>query len=166
MAAEFEQLERGSSVLYGASGGVWVMTLFAAPTKNDMLLARPALAAMSRRSPGGFATLTWVLPEAGFRMESDARTAAAEVTNEFTSVIRAQATLIEGAGFQVATVRAIVAGLDLMSRSAAPKRVFSELAPAIAWCVQYSPASASTLGVTSMTDALNATRKSLFAPSA
>jgi hypothetical protein len=42
--------------------------------------------------------------------------------------------LIEAAGFQAAAVRAIVAGLDLMARSKAPKQVFAELRPCVAWC--------------------------------
>lgn len=145
MGVELDRLERGSSVLYAGCGGIWVMILHASPAKADMLLARPALAAMKRKHPTGFPTLTWVLPEAGFRMEHDARQAAAEVTQQYDAVIRAQATLIEGSGFQAAAVRAIVSGLDVMSRSASSKRVFSELAPAVAWCLERSaqPAPAS-----------------------
>lgn len=138
MAGELEQLEKSAGVYYGAAGPIWVMVLFARPTKDDMLTARPALAAMARREPRGFPTLTWILPEAGLSMDNDARTAAAEVTSAFDKQILAQATLIEGTGFQVATVRAIVAGLDMMSRTACPKKVFSELGPAVDWCARKS----------------------------
>src|SRR5690606_16060560 len=70
--ALMEVLQQGRAVVYGACEGFWVMILFAPPTKPDMLLARPSLAAMKRRHPSGFPTLTWVLPEAGYRMETDA----------------------------------------------------------------------------------------------
>lgn len=136
--SDFAQLERGQTTLYGDAHGVWVMILFAKPSKADMLLARPALAAMSRRAPGGFPTLTWVLREAGLSMDNDARDAASTVTSEFKKEILAQATIIELDGFQGATVRAIVAGLDLMSRSPCPKKTFAEVGPSLAWCAQYS----------------------------
>jgi hypothetical protein len=166
MSAGFDQLERGTSVLYGACGGVWVMTLFAPPTKPDMLLARAALAAMKRREPKGFVTLTWVLPEAGYRMDSDARHAAAEVTQEFDAVIRAQATLIEGSGFQAATVRAIIAGLDAMSRSSGSKRVFSDLPTAVEWCVARRAGGAPALPIAELTRSLSASRDSVVPRSA
>lgn len=134
-----EVLQQGRAVVYGACEGFWVMILFAPPTKPDMLLARPSLAAMKRRHPSGFPTLTWVLPEAGYRMETDAREAASTVTKEFDAQIRAQATLIEGSGFQAAAVRAIIGGLDAMSRTTSVKKVFSELTPASAWCLEKRP---------------------------
>ena len=133
MPAEFEPLQRGAAVVYGACDGLWVMTIFAAPTKADMLLARPALAAMTKREPAGFATLTWILPSAGFKMDSDARKSAADITKVYEKQILAIATLIEGTGFQAAAVRGIIAGMDSVSRGT--KKVFSELSPAVEWCV-------------------------------
>jgi hypothetical protein len=159
MAQDFEELERGAATLYGDARGIWVMILFGPPKKADMLLARPALAAMAKRAPAGFPTLTWVLPEAGLSMENDARTAAAEVTNAFSKHILAQATLIELSGFQGATVRAIVAGLDMMSRSASPKKVFGELAPAIDWCARKAKDESVVDRVETLTRALHAIRE-------
>lgn len=110
------------------------MTLFAPPTLDDMLLARGALATMAKRRPQGFATLTWVLPQAGYRMDDATRKAASDVTRAFAKSILAEATLIEGTGFQAAAVRAIISGLDAMSRTGGEKKVFSDLAAAVAWC--------------------------------
>lgn len=162
-ASDFEELERGAAVLYGAARGIWVMILFGKPTKADMLLARPALAAMSKREPAGFPTLTWILPEAGLSMDNDARTAAAEVTREYAKQILAQATLIELSGFQGATVRAIVAGLDMMSRSASPKKVFGELPPAIDWCARLAKDKTVLDDVASIVATLQGTRAGLVA---
>ena len=160
-----ERVQRGSSVLYGACGGIWVMTLFARPTEGDMRLARPALEAMSRAHPAGFPTLTWVLPEAGYSMDNDARIAAAEVTQAFERAILAQATLIEGTGFQAATVRAIVAGLDLMSRTSGARKVFSDLTAAVEWCVARRPPAARTgPPPADVASALVSMRRSLAAP--
>jgi hypothetical protein len=134
----FEPLNRTPGVVFGDCGGIWIMTVIAEPTLVDMQGARPALGAMARRYPKGFPTLTWVLPQAGYRMESSARDEASSVTKSFSSSILAQATLIEGSGFQAATVRAIVSGLDLMTRSSCPKKTFSEVAPAVAWCLSHA----------------------------
>lgn len=137
MAEQFEELARGTSVLYGACGGIWVMALFAPPTKPDMLMAGPTLTAMRRRVGAPFPTLTWVLEEAGYRMDADARKAATDVTTEHASSLAAQATLVEGAGFQAAAVRAIISGLDAISRTSGKKAVFSQLGPAVAWCLDF-----------------------------
>lgn len=110
------------------------MTLHAKPTAEDMFLARPALKTMLERHPSGFPTVTWVLPQAGYSMDSDARHAAAEVTREYNASLLAMATLIEGQGFQAATVRAIISGLDLMARASAPKKVFADVPSCFTWC--------------------------------
>jgi hypothetical protein len=140
--AGYELLERTAGVVYAACGNIWTMTVFAEPRLADMKAARPALAAMSRRCPQGFPTLTWILPQAGFRMDDAARDAAGEITRSFEGAIVAQATLIEGSGFQAAAVRAIVNGLDLVSRSRCKKKVFSELDEAVTWCLSESGATA------------------------
>ncbi|MBX3249753.1 MAG: hypothetical protein KF901_21430 [Myxococcales bacterium] len=137
--APFEELERGSAVAYGACGGIWVMTLFSEPTTADMSLARHALQKMVRRQPAGFPSLTWILPQAGYSMSSEARKEAADVTNEFDRHLRAQGVLIDASGFQAATVRAIVTGLHFLSRTTSPKKVFSELGPAVSWCASHRP---------------------------
>jgi hypothetical protein len=137
MAEQFDEHARGTSVLYGACAGIWIMVLFAPPTKADMLLAGPSLVTMRRRTVHPFPTLTWVLAEAGYRMEADARKAASDVTTEHAASLSAQATLIEGAGFQAAAVRAIIAGLDAVSRTSGKKGVFSQLGPSIAWCLDF-----------------------------
>lgn len=142
MSASFESLQRGSGVVYGACGGIWVMMVFSPPSVADMELARPALRTMRLRHSGGFPVLTWVLPGAGLAMDGDARRAAGAVTKEFVGSFTAQATLIEGSGFQAATIRAIISGIDMLARSPAPKRVFGELAPSVTWCVANRPTSA------------------------
>jgi hypothetical protein len=136
---DVEPLGRTDGVIYGACAGIWVMLVFAEPKKRDMLAARGTLQAMLDRHREGFPTLTWVLPAAGYHMDGDARQAASDVTRSFASSIRAQATLIPGTGFQAATVRSIVAGLDFMTRSASPKKVFGELGPAVTWCLSHVP---------------------------
>jgi hypothetical protein len=135
----FETHERGAGVVYGECGAIWVMTLHAKPSRADMELARPSLQKMSERHADGFPTLTWVLPSAGLSMDSDARDAAAKVTREFDASILSMATVVEGEGVGVAAVRAIVAGIDLLSRSRAPKKTFASLLPAVAWSCELRP---------------------------
>jgi hypothetical protein len=161
VSARYEPIDRTPSVVFGACAGVWIMTVFAEPKLLDMKAARPALQTMSKKHPRGFPTLTWVLPEAGFRMDTDARNAASEVTREFQGKIVAQATLIEGSGFQVAAVRAILAGMDFMSRSKAPKKTFSELSDAVAWCLANAPKGTEPLADDKVTASLLDVRRSL-----
>lgn len=132
-------LQRGASILYADASGLWVMVLFAPPKHEDILLARDSLRAMKRRYPEGFPTLTWVRSTAGLSMDADSRKSSAVITSEFAEQIAAQATLIEGNGFQAATVRAIISGIDMLARSKSPKKVFSELKDAIAWAFSHSP---------------------------
>jgi hypothetical protein len=161
MAAQFDTLGQAAGVLYGAAGGIFVMIMVAKPTVADMRLARPALTAMSKRAPQGFPTLTWVTLSAGMSMEADARKVAADVTTEFAKHILAEATIIEGSGFQAATVRAIVAGLDAMARSPAPKKTFSAAGPAVDWCVSKRPRDGDTTPAADLAAAISRARNDL-----
>ena len=162
MGTDFETLQRGATVIYGACGGIWVMTVFAKPGAADMHLARAALKTMQQRHRDGFPTLTWVLPEAGYSMDADARAAATQVTQEFNPAITAMATLIEGQGFQAAAVRAIVSGMDFVARAKAPKKVFAELSPSVSWCGAMRPPRDRHAGdVAEITAALATMRKGL-----
>ncbi|MFO0757110.1 MAG: hypothetical protein U0359_11510 [Byssovorax sp.] len=142
----FEVLQRGATTVYGLIGGLWVMVLFAPPTAGDMLLARPALAAAARRFPGGFPTLTWVLPEAGFQMDAETRRAASTVTREFSAQILGEATVISATGFHAAAVRAVLTALDLMVRASYPKKVFSDLEEAVGFSIRLRSGGEGTAG--------------------
>ncbi len=160
MTALAEPLSRSAGVLYSACGGIWVMMMHAPPVAADMLAARPSLLAMSERFPGGFPTLTWVMPGAGFSMDAEARKLASKITVEFNALILAQATLIEGTGFQAAAVRAIIAGIDMMTRSTAPKKTFDRLRPSVDWCLTLRPPPADATAA-AICAALEAARKPL-----
>ena len=166
MAESFEELARGPTALYGACAGIWVMIVYAPPIKADMLMARGTLAAMAKKGPHAFPTLTWCLAEAGYRMDADARTAATDVTREFAASISAQATLIEGEGFQGAAVRAIISGMDAISRTASKKKVFGELAPAVQWCLEVRPGGVAQSDASFVTRQIGEVRKKLARPAA
>lgn len=137
MSDRWEELGRTHAVLYGGVGGIWVMILHAPARESDMRAAGPALAKMREGEPKGFPTLTWVLPSAGLSMDAAARKAAAEVTDAYAQWNIARATLIEGKGFQAATVRAIVSGIDMVSRATSPSKVFAHLDETVAWCIAH-----------------------------
>lgn len=161
----FEPSERGSAVVYGACAGVWVMLMYAPPIASDMHLARPSLTAMQKKHPAGFPTLTWVMPTVGYKMDAETRAAASTITDEYVDSILAQATLIEGAGFQSAAVRAIVAGIDLMTRSRSPKKVFAEILPCVEWCLAHrpkTPASTPSSTPAEVASALDALRRTVL----
>jgi hypothetical protein len=138
------------------------MLMFAPPVVSDMLPARPSLKTMSQKHPQGFPTLTWVLPSAGFSMDSETRKVAATITDEFVTSIAAQATLVEGVGFQAAAVRAIIGGIDMMTRSRSPKKVFAEVRPSIDWCLSCCPPRATAAATGAEISATLASLRSSF----
>ncbi len=137
MSDGWTELGRTSAVTYGAVGGLWVMILHAPCAEPDMRAAGPALSKMRELEPSGFPSLTWVLPSAGLSMDGPARSAAAEVTDAHAQWNIARATLIEGKGFQAATVRAIVSGIDMLARAKSPSSVHGHLDESVAWCVEH-----------------------------
>lgn len=137
---QLEILAEADAVTYAACGGLWIMLMHRPPGVDDMTAAVPTLQRMATLAPEGFGTLTWVLPAAGFSMDGATRTTAAEIAKTYDRLIRAQATLIEGQGFQAASVRMIITGLDLLSRPSSPTRVLSHLRDAVAWAVPFSAA--------------------------
>lgn len=164
MAEQFEELARGSTALYGACAGIWVMVVYAPPLKADMLLARGTLATMVNKVSHPFPTLTWCLTEAGYRMDEGARTAATDVTREFAASFNAQATLIEGEGFQGAAVRAIISGLDAISRTASKKKVFGELPPAVQWVLECRQGGLGQSDAAAITRSIHQARRKLTQP--
>ena len=164
MAEAFEELAHGSTALYGTCAGLWIMIIYAAPSTADMLLSRGTLATMTKRIPHAFPTLTWCLTEAGYRMDADARAAASEVTREYATSLAAQATLIEGEGFQGAAVRAIISGIDAMSRTASKKKVFAELTPAVRWALEVRQGGLGQTDVVSTARVIEEARRKLARP--
>jgi len=145
MTLKFERHEHGTTGVYGEVGGIWIMLAHGEGlTKADMQLMRASVGVMARREPAGFPALTWVFHSSGYRIDDDARAAAREMNAELASHVRARATVIDGGGFQAAAVRALVTGIDLVSRRTTPSKVFAELSTAVEWCVaQRTPARAS-----------------------
>lgn len=158
MGSQFFRFQAGEHVEYGDIEGIWVMLVRGRPTHEDVLLSRPSLTEMKRRHPGGFPTLTWVLPEAGVSMDEPARHAASAITSEFADLIRADATVIEMGGFQGAAIRAIVTSIALMTRSPAPRKAFATLGEAIPFCLSRS--SSPDASVAEVVGALEAERAS------
>ncbi len=141
MGEVLRNLGSSGAVYYGDVAGTWTMILHRPPQQADMLAARPTLARMARAYPAGFPTLTWVLPSAGFSLDAASREAASQVTAEYAKSILSRATLIEGTGFQAAAVRAIVTGIDFVSRTTSPGKVFADLESSLAWSEGYLPSS-------------------------
>ena len=130
---------RDDAVSYARCGPIWVMVMTAPPTTDGMLHSRPTLAAMKERHPAGFATMTYVLPSAGFKMEADARQAAADATKAYAESIRIIANVVEGSGFAAATARAVLSGLHLLTRLQPPERVFASGDEALEWIARVGP---------------------------
>lgn len=136
--ASISSLYHDDAVLYADLQGLWLMVMFAPPDARRMLRAGPTLVEMAKRYPTGFCNVTWIHAAAGFSMDGDTRAAVTDVTTKHLSSIRAVCTVIEGEGFRVATVRAIVSGLQVLSRMSCPRQVFDQLDQAVRWSLEHS----------------------------
>jgi hypothetical protein len=136
-----EVLYADEVVVYADVRGIWLMLLRGPPDEARMRRAGPTLAEMSKRYPDGVVTVMLVLPSAGSSMDAPSRKAAAQVTDAHATLIRAMSTVIEGAGFWPASVRAIVSAVQLLSRSRSPRQVFDNVDAAVAWALTHAPAS-------------------------
>ena len=86
------------------------------------------------RSPGGIAVLT-VLLDGSFHVGAEEREEAERIARRFAPTTRAHAYVIEGSGFRTAATRAIIAGIQLITRSGHPVKIFSAVADGVSWLV-------------------------------
>lgn len=134
-----ETFHRDDAVTYAQCGPIWVMLMTGPPTEPGMRLAAPTLAKMKAANPSGFATLTWILPSAGMKMDGPARQAAADVTKAYLNEILSMANVVEVDGFLGATVRAVLSGLTLLSSVKCPQRTFASMGEAVTWLTTATP---------------------------
>src|SRR5262249_241936 len=103
-----------------------------APTRATTTRIALALQALAAKHPDGIVMLN-VLEGTGATPSAEVRQRIARDMKHYENVTRAIAVVYEAKGFLAATVRAIVTGLQAMSRQRAPLKVFATVADACLW---------------------------------
>jgi hypothetical protein len=83
-------------------------------------------------APGGIVVLS-ILVDSAFQIGASERDEASQLARQFETATRAHAYVIEGSGFRTAAMRAVIAGIQLVTRTRHPSKVFGDIAAAAAW---------------------------------
>jgi hypothetical protein len=95
--------------------------------------------ALVDRCKGGIVVLT-VMIDSSAATKAGEPEAASKLAKHFAPTTRAHAYVIEGSGFRAAALRAVIAGVNAISRPGHPTRVFDRATDAIEWLAPYGQA--------------------------
>lgn len=135
------------SLLYSApqvwlaqTGSILAANWCGTPSVESTRAQVAALVAFARRAAEPLRILTII--DQGTPLADEAtRSVINEGVAQINDRIARQALTIEGRGFTSSAMRAMVAGMSLVSRPSHPVKVFSEVSSAVAWCAQGESAS-------------------------
>lgn len=101
-------------------------------TLEGVAALRAVIGRVASDSPQGLRLLVVVEPHASMP-SSEARAGIAAIMRERSGSIRATSLAFEGIGFRAASVRAVVAGLNVLAHHPFPYKVFATVPEALAW---------------------------------
>ena len=118
-----------------ATRGRMIVTVWRSEVTLDRVNAvdRAILALIPRCGGWGYGSITVIEPGISMTMRDDARKASTELQQRHANHMKCSGYLVEGAGFLTATVRTMMAGMHLLTRSSHPIRVFGTLSDLAAW---------------------------------
>lgn len=120
----------------GCFGPVHMVIYRRTPTVADLHLSDRHHRALREAFPGGTALLTYIF----HRLEmppAEVRQLGAQMLREVAPLIRCSATVVEGDGFMASTARAVLSGIQLLSRTPCPSKLFSTVDDAATWIATY-----------------------------
>lgn len=120
-------------------GDLSVANWFGVPNVTSARAQMDALLAhvRSRKDKVGLLTIL----DAGLPLPDEAtRTVISDSVRSIEAHVTRQSMVIEGSGFGASAIRAMIAGMSLVVRAPYPIKVFDNVASAVAWTVQPSPA--------------------------
>lgn len=133
-------MQTSSSVLYvdrslwlAQVGSILVSNWFGAPTLEATRGQVTALVAAIRRNAEPSRILT-IIDEGTPPADDANRSTISQSMAAVNDRVGRQALAIEGRGFAASALRAMIAGMQLVSRPTHPVKVFSQVGPAVAWC--------------------------------
>lgn len=142
--ARFRVTEASDDWAVGASGRVLVTVWRSKVTASRVASVDRTIAEIVRGSGGrGYAAISVIEPGITLTMEDDARKVSTDMQTRWASHLEASAYLVEGTSFAVAAVRTLTAGMQLLTRTKYPVKVFAAPRPLAEWVgpfVELAPA--------------------------
>jgi hypothetical protein len=125
------------------SGNAFISIWKEPSTLERLARVREVEQALVDRSPSGIIVLT-VLIDSPSAIRAGEPEAASKLAKHFAATTRAHAYSIEGTGFRAAALRAVIAGVNIITRTGHPTKVFDETSAAIRWLAPYGNALTAT----------------------
>ncbi len=129
---EVKIISRGNGYCLAAWKQVYVVEFRDTPSIESLDASVLGKREVAAGNPDGIVVFN-LLPGDRPLPSPEVRDYAERKQGEDTSGVLAHATVVTGAGFRAGTMRSILAGLYLVSRSAFPRKVFSGVEEAAAW---------------------------------
>jgi hypothetical protein len=119
-------------VSVGSYRFVHVVAYHETPTLTAIRISDRYHRVLRQRFPKRTALLSWVAPALSVPSQ-EVRKFGADMFRAVAPEIQCSATVITGGGFWASTARSVLAGIQLLSRSACPNRTFGEVDEACNW---------------------------------
>jgi hypothetical protein len=129
---EWETFDSSPDFLFAGQDALFLAIWHAAPDMVGVRRIGLALERHAKRHPEGFAIV--VVIEPGARPPgAEARALMARDLKKHESFTKCMAIVLEGEGFAIAAIRAVLGTLSLMSKQSAPTHIFPTTDACIAW---------------------------------
>jgi hypothetical protein len=115
------------------AGSVFINVWREPSTMAQLELLREHEAALVEHEAAGVIMVMTVLLPSAFTLGTRERKEVESLARQFAPSTRAHAYVIEGSGFRTAAVRALVAGINLITRTGEMTKVFEDAVHAAAW---------------------------------
>jgi hypothetical protein len=120
------------------AGSVFINVWREPSTMAQLELLREHEQALVEHEAGGAIMVMTVLLPSSYMLGTRERKEVDSLARQFAPSTRAHAYVIEGSGFRTAAVRALIAGINLITRTGQMTKVFEDAVHAAAWLEQHA----------------------------
>jgi len=134
-----EELVHKDSVRVGLTGSVFVLRYDDTATQAAAKMLDDVLVRRFDASPGAQWAIVVVIDASHPPPDPETRAAISKSMKGRGPRVAALAYVVVGSGFRAGTIRAALVGLNLLSQSEYPKKVFAQPADAVTWIAATAP---------------------------
>jgi len=132
VSPEINVIARGETFCFASWRQAYILDFRDTPTIQSLDMSVLGKREVCAQNPGGIVVLN-IVPGDRPLPSAEVRDYAAQKQGEDLDGVLAHATVVTGAGFRPGTLRSMLAGLYLVSRSPFPRKVFSTVDEAVLW---------------------------------
>jgi hypothetical protein len=132
LSTEVKVIARGKGFCFAAWREAYILDWRDTPSIEGLDASVLGKREVYAKNPNGVVVLNLLAAETALP-SPEVRTYAERKQGEDTSGVLCHGTVLDGRGFWAGTMRSMMAGLYLVSRSPFPRKVFSSVAEAAAW---------------------------------